>query len=293
MYNKHLIAGLLILLTVSCAVNNSFNKNNLIKNLPGGNIYRIPLKEIGGKNIWIVDGLAIRNDIYPEFLYGGNGERYLFIPQNEIWIDHSITTEEFKYTLAHELHERNLMAQKGLSYAEAHDSSLALELKMRRIDEKLISFHEKSLCKVSPTDCDNLKEIIDLPDSIQLKNIYRSYFGKRNGIDIWIVDGPNVRRDIFPDFGFSGNDLAYHFIPQNEIWIDSEMSCEELEFSISCEITERDLMRKGYSYDDAYTEALKEVAEKRVAAHEYSAKHSLIQIPTILERDYGTGSEKL
>lgn len=292
MFNKYLIACLLILLTVSCSVHNSFNKDNSPKYLSGENLYRVPLKEMDGKKVWIVDGLAIRKSLYPEFLYGGNGERYLFIPQNEIWIDHAITTEEFKYTLAHEIHERNLMAKKGMSYADAHDSSLALELRMRRADQKLISLHEKSLHKVSPTDCDNLKEIPALPDSIHLKNIYRSYFGTRNGIDIWIVDGPNVRRDIFPDFGFSGNGLAYHFIPGNEIWIDSEMSCEELEFSISSEITERELMLKGYSYDDAYTAALKEAGQERNEANNIASKHPLLLIPTALDRDYGTGSEK-
>src|SRR5438477_12711235 len=35
-------------------------------------------------NIWIVDGAAIRREIFSEFLFGGNSERYQFIPEDEI-----------------------------------------------------------------------------------------------------------------------------------------------------------------------------------------------------------------
>jgi hypothetical protein len=92
---------------------------------------------------------------------------------------------------------------------------------------------------VGVTDHDNIKEIKDIPDSIRLQNIYRLPVGIRNGISIWIVDGYLVRKNIFPDFGFSGNDLSCHFIPSKEIWIDGQISCEETEYSISTELMER------------------------------------------------------
>lgn len=255
-------------------------------------IYRVPLEEREGKKVWIVDGLLIRREVYPEFLYGGNAERYPFVPRNEIWIDHAISAEEFEYTLAHELHERNLMARKGMSYADAHDSSLALELKMRGADFLQARDHEKQLPHVSPIDCDGVKQIFSLPDSITLKNIYRQYLGNRGGIDIWIVDGTLLRREIFPDFGLSGNDLAYRFIPKKEIWIDSEVSCEETEFSITSELIERKLMEEGKDYNSAYTEALKSVEQQRYNAHAIANSHKHLFVPEILERDNGTGREK-
>jgi len=179
-----------------------------------------------------------------------------------------------------------------MSYAEAHDSSLVLEQKLRVADLAESQKHESSIRLVSPTDCDNVKEITSLPDSIRLKNIYRVPVGKRDGIDIWIVDGAAVRRDIFPDFGLSGNDLAYKFIPPKEIWIDAQISCEETEFSIISESKERELMAKGIDYDSAYTEALKVVVQKRINMNKFAAMHSPVALPKILEREIGTGREK-
>ncbi|TSA26505.1 MAG: hypothetical protein D4R68_07245 [Ignavibacteriales bacterium] len=255
-------------------------------------IYRVPCGEKENKKIWIVDGLIIRREIYPEFLYGGNNERYPFIPRNEIWIDHAISAEEFSYTLAHELHERNLMATQGMSYSNAHDSSLALERRMRKNDFKIAKEHEKLIPKVSPTDCDGIKQIVELPDSIILQNIYHQKIEVRNGVSIWIVDGAAVRRGIYPDFGLSGNDLAYKFIPTKEIWIDGNISCEETEFSILCELKEREFIDKGMGDDDAYLNAIKIVAAQRNNNRIIAKGHQSILIPNILERDLGTGSEK-
>ncbi len=256
------------------------------------NVYRVPLGEKNGNKIWIVDGLVIRREIFCEFLYGGNDERYIFVPMNEIWIDHAITAEEYKYTVAHELHERDLMARYGMSYADAHDSSLALELQMRIADQKLAEEHEQHLRNVSPTDCDGVKQISELADSMTLHGIYRQFLGKRVGVDVWVVDGSAVRRKIFPDFGLSGNGLAYHFIPGNEIWIDGQISCEETEFSIASELRERELLEQGWKYDDAYSEALKVVSAMRKKSQQSARKHFPLIIPEKLVRDIGTGKEK-
>ncbi len=255
-------------------------------------VYRLPMGTKEGFGVWIVDGPAVRREIYPEFLYGGNAQRYLFIPRNEIWIDNTIAAEEFGYTLAHELLERNLMAHSALTYDDAHNAALQLEHSMRRADDSAAHAHERSLHAVSPTDCDGVKELLGLPDSIHLHNIYRVPLGDRNGISVWIVDGAAVRRDIFPDFGLSGNDLAYHFIPAGEIWIDGEISCEETEFSIAAELQERELMIKGKSYDDAYEQSIAAVRVLRKKAVVASRRKPGILVPKILDRDRGTGDEK-
>ena len=99
-------------------------------------VHRVALGTYGKSSleIWIVDGLKIRHDIYPQFVYGGNSQRYSFIPKNEIWIDNAISSEEFSYTVAHELFERDLMAKSGLDYGDAHDSALQIEHRMRMRD---------------------------------------------------------------------------------------------------------------------------------------------------------------
>jgi hypothetical protein len=290
---KSLILLFLFFICHSYIIHAGFEKFKIERNTRlVKNVYRVYTENKNGKEVWIVDGLIIRGKIFDEFLYGGNSERYPFIPQNEIWIDNAISAEEYKYTLAHELNERNLMAKKGMSYADAHDSSLALEHNLRLNDKESSNKHEDSLTRVSPTDCDSVKEIAALPDSVQLRNIYRQFICIKCGISIWIVDGSVVRRDIFPDFGLSGNDLAYHFIPKNEIWIDAQISCEETEFSITSELKERELMAMGMSYDGAYTVALHDVTKQRNELSKISYRHKPVILPNNLTRDMGTGSEK-
>jgi len=254
--------------------------------------YRLLSDSTEGQEIWIVDGAAVRRRVYPEFLYGGNSERYLFIPKGEIWIDNAIAAEEFAYTVAHELRERTLMARRGDSYDRAHDSALAVERRMRQRDQVLAQRHEAALPRISPTDCDGVKGIAGLPDSLRLRHVYRVLATVRDGMTVWIVDGAVVRRDIFPDFGLSGNDRAYHFIPKGEIWIDGQISCEETEFSIATELIERTLMGEGIPYDDAYERALARVLDLRSGHAHRAAQKPGIARPDRSERDVGTGSER-
>ena len=255
-------------------------------------VYRLINEIKDGFEICIVDGQLVRQKIYPEFLYGGNEQRYLFNPKHEIWIDNSISVEEYRYTVAHELNERHLMAAFGYTYSDAHDSSLRLERKMRLSDLELANNHEEELPKVASCDCDKIKEIPELGDSIKLTNIYLQLYSVRQGIAIWIVDGANVRRDIYPDFGLSGNDLAYYFIPRNEIWIDAQISCEETELSILCELNERKHMASGEDYDHAYEKALGEENKIRNQKYKEAANKPSIRVPKLSERDKGTGDEK-
>jgi hypothetical protein len=241
--------------------------------------------EKDGFKIWIVDGAVIRKNIFNEFIYGGNDRRYTFVPEGEIWIDNSVSSEEYNTTLAHEINERNLMLRNGMSYFDAHDSSLAIELIMRRNFAEVCSKHEAGLKPVSPTDFDSTQEIEDIPDKIKINNVYRIPYSERSGIKIWIVDGYTVRRDIYPDFGFSGNDMAYHFIPPNEIWIDGEVSCEETEYSIALEMTERVLMASGKTYDEAYLEAVKVTVNMRKENEKKANEHPPLKIIKPLYRD--------
>ena len=253
-------------------------------------IYRFYAGQRDGFNIWIVDGALIRRTIFNEFIYGGNDERYPFVPDNEIWVDNTISSEEYETTVAHEINERQLMEKFKMAYFDAHDSSLALELQMRRNYKKICEEQENGLKDVAPIDFDSTQEITDIPEKIKLKNIYRIPLGERNGIKIWIVDGYAVRRDIYPDFGFSGNDKAYHFIPDKEIWIDGEVSCEETEYSIALEMKERELMDKGLEYDSAYTTAVQVSDKMREDQEMLCNSQKIITKPEQVARD--TGIEK-
>jgi hypothetical protein len=252
-----------------------------------GGIYRYYCSPMGNYKVWIIDGNVIRQKIYKEFLYGGNEQRYIFNPRGEIWIDNAISCEEFDLTVAHELNERHLMAKYGWTYEVAHDSSLMLEQVIRHKNQEICAAHEASLKKVSVLDSYNIKEIKNLPDSIKLENIYRIPEGTRNGISIWVVDGYMVRKNIYPDFGFSGNDLAYHFIPSGEIWIDGQVSCEETEYSIALEMKERQLIAEGQSYSDAYEAAVQMVQQQRESMVRFAKSHPRVVVPDSLDRDAG------
>jgi hypothetical protein len=281
---------LFFILIPSLVFTNIYPQIKKIKEIKG--VYRLINEIKDGFEICIVDGPLVRQKIYPEFLYGGNEQRYLFNPKHEIWIDNSISVEEYRYTVAHELNERHLMATLGYTYSTAHDSSLRLERIMRLYDLKSANYHEAELPKVAPCDCDKVKEIPELGDSIKLTGIYLQLYAVRQGISIWVVNGSNVRRDIYPDFGFSGNDLAYYFIPKNEIWIDEQISCEETEFSILCELNERKYMASGDDYDRAYEKALSEEMKFRNEKRKEALNKPAIIIPKQPDREIGTGTEK-
>ena len=251
-------------------------------------VYRYNTGKVQNYDIWIVDGNQVRLKIFSSFLYGGNEQRYPFNPKGEIWIDNAISCEEYYLTLAHELNERHLMAKFGWKYITAHDSSLSLEQTIRHSNQERCRAHEASLKKVSATDYSNIKEIKGISDSIQIQNIYRIPMGSREGIAIWIVDGYMVRKNIYPDFGFSGNDLSYHFIPSKEIWIDGQVSCDETEFSIATELKERKLIEGGKSYDDAYSDAIDITLKLREEMMKKAKSHFSIAIPDSVTMYAGT-----
>jgi hypothetical protein len=251
-------------------------------------IYRCYTEQRNGFDVWVIDGYKVRQHIYKEFLYGGNGQRYCYVPPKEIWIENAISCEEYELTIAHELNERHLMAKFGWTYDKSHDSSLAIEVVMRHKFDSISRSHEAILPSVSPTDWTNRKEILKLPDSIKLTNIYRIPVGQKDGLMVWIVDGYLVRKNIFPDFGFSGNDLVYHFIPAKEIWIDGQVSCEEMQYSITAEQRERELMQKGSTFDDAYEASVEEIRVLRDKMDSRIRKHPPLVIPDTRDRDSGS-----
>ena len=256
-------------------------KNNL------DGVYRCYCGNRNGYDIWIVDGYKVRQSVYSSFLYGGNEQRYIFNPKGEIWVDHALSCEEYELTVAHELNERHLMAKYGWTYNRSHDSSLAIEVVMRKKFNSVCRAHESILPVLSVRDYSDAKEIMEGPDSVRLENIYRIPLGVRDGIGIWIVDGYHIRATIYPDFGFSGNDMNYRFIPKNEIWIDGQISCEETEYCIATELLERSLRAKGMSYSDAYQKAIDYCSDLRNKMEEKIRQHPPFLVPDSLTRDAG------
>lgn len=243
-----------------------------------------------GQAIWIVDGARVRRDVFDEFLQGGNDQRYRFVPQNEIWIDGSTSVEEYIYAVMHELHERRQMLTKGISYDRAHQESLMLELQARRRNRIVCDQHELKLPALPPLDSTGNQEIEDIGDKVTLRDVYRAQLPARQGVQLWVVDGAIIRRDIYPDFGFSGNDLYFQFIPHAEIWIDDQVNCAEMEYQIMHQLRERAEMAKGADASTAYQSGMIVQIEARRRDAAAVARKEARQEPVMLgTRERGTG----
>lgn len=162
--------------------------------------------------------------------------------------------------------------------------SLSVEQAIRNSNEEICRAHESALNEVPVTDYDNIKEIKNIPDSIYLQNIYRVPVDTLDGISIRIVDGYMIRKNLYPDFGFSGNDSSSHSIPPNEIWIDGQVSCEETEYSIAIEMIERKGIKDGKSYVDAVDKTL----HKRQLMEKLAESPFSLEIPETLYNNSGT-----
>ncbi len=79
------------------------------------------------------------------------------------------------------------------------------------------------------------------------------------------VNGSIVRRYIDPQFIIGGHDIVYPYIPKNEIWIDDKLDPRDIPHVLVHESFERDLMRKGKSYDVAHDWATAAEKESRRA----------------------------
>jgi len=91
------------------------------------------LKKQGSLKIYLVKGRKIRENLDPNFYFGGHYLVYKYVPKNEVWLDDTVMPKERKYILVHELFELGLM-KKGKSYNNAHDYANAAEKEARRKD---------------------------------------------------------------------------------------------------------------------------------------------------------------
>jgi hypothetical protein len=76
--------------------------------------------------IWLIDGKVVRDHYLLDYADGGHDRVYDFIPDNEIWLENTLSKAEIPFILVHELHERFLMGQ-GKDYPHAHRGATIIE----------------------------------------------------------------------------------------------------------------------------------------------------------------------
>jgi hypothetical protein len=219
----------------------------------------------GKYTIYLVDDELVRNsseaaqnfaDYGVNLAQGGlRAINFSFIPRNEIWIARSVKFSERRFVIDNILaYIRNV--ERGLSSDKADDRAMAEE-KSSRAKEAI--------------------EKLNLQRGTSLKNLARKVIAKKiylhkyltikdvgDKVSVYLVNGELVRDLYKTDYVEGGHGYVYHWIPQDEIWIDNSLNPEEIPVIVLHEFVERTLMKyRQLSYKKAHHFASKVEFEHR------------------------------
>lgn len=96
------------------------------------NINKKLLFTLKNYKIYLVDAEEIRDQIDIDFTQGGNPSRYTYVPNDEIWIEETLSAHDIAATILHEIIECFLMKKDKLSYDNAHDKAAKIEREFRQ-----------------------------------------------------------------------------------------------------------------------------------------------------------------
>jgi hypothetical protein len=86
--------------------------------------------DYGPVSVWLVDGAAVRAQFSDDFVDGGNGRAYRWMPTNEIWLEDDLGDDQ-DFIELHEITEWNWMG-RGEAYSQAHHKASQNEILARR-----------------------------------------------------------------------------------------------------------------------------------------------------------------
>lgn len=87
-------------------------------------------------NIYSIKGEIVRDLYKTDYVEGGHGYVYEWIPLNEIWIDIDVPSDEIPVVMLHEFTERTLMKYRKFPYVRAHVAASKVEFEHRGIFNK-------------------------------------------------------------------------------------------------------------------------------------------------------------
>jgi hypothetical protein len=114
-----------------------------------GKIRHAYIETVGPLEVWHVNGRLIRDRVYIDFTEGGNSRAYVWMPPNNIWLDHDIDPGEVDFVKLHELHEWNKMGD-GMGYDNAHESANGVEGEARRDPSKTSALWRAEIARIKP-----------------------------------------------------------------------------------------------------------------------------------------------
>lgn len=80
--------------------------------------------------VFVVNGKRVREIYDDDFIEGGNGFVYKYIPSNQIWLDNTLDPQDYRPVLVHEYVESSLM-HHGMKYDPAHIKATKVEYNYR------------------------------------------------------------------------------------------------------------------------------------------------------------------
>lgn len=92
----------------------------------------LPDKDDAEVKVWIVDANVVRSLYKTDYVEGGHGFVYPWVPNDEIWIEDTLDPRELPFIIAHEYLERRLMRDEKLDYDTAHDICARVEFHLRK-----------------------------------------------------------------------------------------------------------------------------------------------------------------
>jgi hypothetical protein len=203
-------------------------------------VYIKKIGDHGDHEVWLVDGVIIRNELNDSFTEYGYRARFAFIPSDEIWIEKDTNENEWKYFL-----ENVDFEMKGLAEGKTLDE----------VAEKADKFEQKSR-RSSP----EMRKIIESHHERKeaLEKIHKRKFDEycNDHITVWLINGEFVRTLYFSEYAYGGHDLVYDFVPKNEIWIEDVLEEQERKIILLHELHERFLMSQGKNYLRAHHGAI-------------------------------------
>jgi hypothetical protein len=138
-------------------------------------------------------------------------------------------------------------------YKKAGEDSLAASLQ-RKIQELLNSVNLELSIKTVRQPCKSC------PNSIP-----KVLLGKINGFDIFIINGDLVKTKLEMDFVEGANDQAYgsetnpdnkDVVPENEVWLSSEVFPQHIPYILYHELIEANIMKDtGADYSSSHSKA--------------------------------------
>lgn len=192
----------------------------------------------GNLEIWEVDGEKIRQELDIEFPNFAMWPDFSYIPKNELWLDKEHHPDERQFFIDH------LLAQ-WIVLKSGQDNTTAVN-KAYRVER---SERAKAGDKAKVFDSKGQPH----PNSVHEKLLSTT----TTGLKIYLINGRLVRSAFFIDFMDGGHHFVYPWVPQDEIWIDDDLSPSEYPFVILHELFERQLMSEGHSYNYSHPKASK------------------------------------